>query len=126
MSFRVVLARPRGADPTRFEGVYLHNGARPGELGPVLWTLLRDRYRFDAARFGHEMIDGNLAGWSSIDCLGGPLARTWDGTTKLTVEQHQANFDADRDDPAPTSYAGDPGRQVPRITAPPIDDESDN
>jgi hypothetical protein len=106
--------------------VYLHNAGMPADFGAVLWTLMRDRYRFDAAAFSREMIDGNLAGWSNIDCLGGPLAKTWDGKTKISVEQHQANFDADREDQGPTSFQGDPQRESPGITTPPIDDTSDN
>jgi hypothetical protein len=94
-------------------------------MGPVLWTLMRDRYRFDAAGFSREMIDHNLAGWSNIDVLGGPLAKTWDGKTKITVEQHQENFNEDRQDPGPTSFQGDPRREVPGITAPPINEQSD-
>ena len=124
MSTRAVLARPRGA--AGFEGVYLHNAGGPAEMGPVLWVLLRDRYAFDPVRFSREMIDGNLEGWSNIDCLGGPLARTWDGTTKITVEQHQDNFDHDRADPGPTSFQGDPKRAIPGITAPPITESTDN
>lgn len=126
MTTRAVLARPRGADPRQFVGVYLHNAAGPLEMGPVLWTLMRDRYRFDAAGFWREMIDSNPAGWSNIDCLGGEAATSWDGTTKLTVEQHQANFNAGIADTAPTSFQNDAAREVPGVTEPPIDDTSDN
>jgi hypothetical protein len=125
MSTRAVLARPRGTSPGQFEGVYLHNAGGPSEMGPVLWVLVRDRYRFDAAGFSREMIDQNLAGWSNIDVLGGPLAKTWDGKTKITVEQHQENFKEDRQDTGPTSFQGDPNREVPGITAPPINEVSD-
>jgi hypothetical protein len=125
MSTRAVLARPRGTSPGQFEGVYLHNAGGPAEMGPVLWTLLRDRYRFDAAGFSREIIDENLAGWSNIDVLGGPLAKTWDGKTKITVDQHQDNFNEDRQDPGPTSFQGDPRREVPGITSPPINEETD-
>lgn len=98
----------------------------PADFGSVLWTLVQDRYKFDAAAFSREMIDGNLAGWSNIDCLGGHLARTWDGKTKITVDQHQENFNAGRQDEGPTSFQNDPQREIPGITAPPIDDTSDN
>jgi hypothetical protein len=125
MTTRAVLARPRGSSPGQFEGVYLHNAGGPSEMGPVLWALVRDRYRFDAAGFSREMIDQNLAGWSNIDVLGGPLAKTWDGKTKITVEQHQENFNEDRDDAGPTSFQGDPNREIPGITAPPINEGSD-
>lgn len=126
MSTRAVLARPRGTDPGSFEGVYLHNAGGPAEMGPVLWVLLRDRYRFDAAGFSREMIDDNLPGWSNIDCLGGPLARSWDGKTKITVEAHQDNFNNDRADPGPTSFKGDPNREIAGIVGPPINELSDN
>jgi hypothetical protein len=95
-------------------------------MGPLLWVLMRDRYRFDAAGFSREMIDDNLPGWSNIHCLGGPLAKTWDGLTKLTVEQHQDNFNEDREDPGPTSFKGDPNREIPGIVGPPINELSDN
>src|SRR6478672_10478983 len=116
MSVRAVLARPRGTD---FEGVYLHNGGEPTELGPVLWNLISARYGFDAALFSREMIDQNLEGWSNIYVLGGELAKTWDGRTKVTVDQHQENFNADKDDPGPTSFQGDPQREMQGLTAPP-------
>ena len=95
-------------------------------MGPVLWALMRDRYAFDAAGFSREMIDDNLEGWSNIDCLGGPLAKTWDGKTKITVNQHQENFNADLPDPGPTSFKGDPMRALPGITSPPIQERTDN
>ena len=123
MTTRAVLARPRASG---FEGVYLHNAGGPAEMGPVLWVLMRDRYAFDPARFSREMIDDNLAGWSNIDVLGGELATSWDGKTKITVEEHQANFDDDKPDPGPTSFQGDPKRAIPGITAPPINEASDN
>lgn len=126
MTIRAVLARPRGDAPNQFEGVYLHNAGMPSEFGATLWHLMRERYQFDAAGFSREMIDGNLAGWSNIDVLGGELAKTWDGKTKLTVEQHQENFNNDLDDAGPTSFAGDAQREMPGITAPPIDETSDN
>lgn len=126
MTIRAVLARPRGDAPNQFEGVYLHNAGMPSELGPTLWNLMRERYRFDAAGFSREIIDQNLAGWSNIDCFYGELAKTWDGKTKLTVEQHQENFNNDVEDAGPTSFQGDAQREMPGITAPPIDDTSDN
>jgi hypothetical protein len=126
MTIRAVLARPRGDAPDQFEGVYLHNAGMPSELGPTLWNMMRERYRFDAAGFSREMIDANLAGWSNIDVLGGELAKTWDGKTKLSVDQHQENFNNDIEDAGPTSFAGDPQREMPGITAPPIDETSDN
>jgi hypothetical protein len=95
-------------------------------MGPVLWALMRDRYGFDASRFSREMIDDNLEGWSNIDCLGGELAKTWDGKTKITVNEHQENFNNDRADPGPTSFKGDPARALPGITSPPINESSDN
>ena len=125
MTTRAVLARPRGTSPGQFEGVYLHNAGGPSEMGPILWSLVRDRYRFDASGFSREMIDDNLAGWSNIDVLGGPLAKTWDGKTKITVEQHQDNFNEDREDAGPTSFKGDPKREVPGIQTPPINEASD-
>ncbi len=125
MTVHAVLARPRAAGPLSFEGVYLHNAGGPAEMGPVLWNLMRDRYRFDPAGFWREMIDGNLEGWSSIDCLGGPLAQTWDGRTKLTVEQRQRSLAHERPDPAPTSFQGDPRRAMRGIVAPPITESSD-
>jgi hypothetical protein len=126
MTIRAVLARPRGDAPTQFEGVYLHNAGMPSELGPTLWNLMRERYKFDAAGFSREIIDQNLAGWSNIDCFGGDVAKTWDGKTKLTVEQHQENFNNDIEDVGPTSFAGDPQREMPGITTPPISESSDN
>jgi hypothetical protein len=95
-------------------------------MGPVLWALMRDRYRFDPAGFWREIIDDNLEGWSNIDCLCGSLATSWDGRTKITVEQAQANFGHGHPDPGPTSFKGDPTRAMPALTAPPITEATDN
>ena len=67
----------------------------PSELGSALWNLVRERYNFDAAGFSREMIDQNLAGWSNIFCFD-QIAKTWDGKTKLTVEQVYIGDDMQR------------------------------
>ncbi len=126
MSTRAVLARARGKNPLEFDGVYLHNAAGPDELGPVLWNLLEHRYKFDPAAFAKEMLDGNPEGWSNIGCFGGALAKTWDGKTKISVEEHQDNFNNDREDSGPVSFQGDNKRAIPGIVKPPINEKTDN
>ena len=143
MTMRAVLAMPTGADPLptahaapeglfarllgrrprpRFQGVYLHNGGQPSEIGPLVHNVVRER---GIERAWRELITGNAAGWSSISYFyDRDAARSWDGTTKVGMAAHQENFDADRPDPGPVSYAGDPQRDL-GFTTPPITDRTE-
>jgi hypothetical protein len=125
MTSRSVIAKPRHAGDASFEGVYLHNGGGPSELGPILWHLMHARHRLCVHALWRELILENLAGWSSIDYFHPALGNQWDGRTKVTVEQHQENFRLGRQDPGPTSYQGDRRREHPGLAAPPIRDDDD-
>jgi hypothetical protein len=92
----------------------------------VLWNLLEQRYKFDPAAFAKEMLDDNPEGWSNIGCFAGALAKTWDGKTKISVEEHQDNFNNDREDAGPVSFQGDNKRSIPGIVKPPINEKTDN
>jgi hypothetical protein len=145
MTMRAVLAMPTADDPLprpdaapqglfgklfgirprpRFRGVYLHEGGQPSELGPLLWNVVKAR-EGGVERAWRELITGNPAGWSQILFFhDAEKARAWDGTTKVGVDAHQQNFDADREDPGPVSYAGDPRRDL-GFTSPPITESTD-
>ncbi|AKF04072.1 hypothetical protein [Sandaracinus amylolyticus] len=143
MTMRAVIAMPTAADPLpradaapegllgklfgirprpRFQGVYLHDGGHPSEIGPLLFNVARLR---GVERAWSELLTGNPAGWSSLAFFyDRDRCRAWDGHTKIGVAQHQENFSADREDPGPVSYQGDPQRDL-GFRTPPITEVTD-
>ena len=145
MTMRAVIAMPTGADPLpradapaegffarlfggkaqpQFQGVYLHNGGPPSEIGPLLFNLVKERAGGVEGAW-RELITDNAAGWSSISFFyDAATTRAWDGKTKVGMAVHQDNFDNDRPDPGPVTYAGDPQRDL-GFRTPPIVTRSD-
>lgn len=113
--------RPRPA----FRGVYFHNAGDPSEVGPILFNVVHARHAGDVTRAVREMVDENPAGWSSLFYFSDPdNAKRWDGTTKLTVDQHQEYFNRDEPAPGPSSFQGDPLRDL-GFREPPIGTRTD-
>ncbi|MFE4924299.1 hypothetical protein [Streptomyces sp. NPDC056661] len=145
MTMRSVIAMPRAVDPLprpeaslagsfgrlfnrrprpRYQGVYLHSGGPPSETGPLLYNVVRERTG-GVEDAWQQLITGNPAGWSSLTFFCDEKAcEAWDGVTKVPMDTHLENFNADRSDPGPVTYQGDPRRNF-GFTSPPITESSD-
>jgi len=121
--FFAKLFRVRPTPPLR--GVYFHNAGGPSEVGPILFNVVHARHAGDVGAAVRELIDENPAGWSSLYFFAdADSAKRWDGKTKLTVDQHQDYFNRDEPAPGPSSFQGDPLRDM-GFRTPPIGAKTD-
>lgn len=115
--FFAKLFRLRQAPP--FRGVYLHNAGGPSDVGPILFNMVHARHGGDVAAAVRELVDENPAGWSSLAFFAdAAFARAWDGKTKITVDQNQEYFNRGEFPPGPSSFQGDPLRDLGFRTPP--------